>query len=107
MPMSDDITSRMTPARAFEINSLIVGAWMVREGLSDNDVPDLSSASLADVIEASQIVADTPPEPREGGGVTLTCHVALTRIPQLYAWAVATTSLARICKEHADGNQSD
>lgn len=88
--------------RALEINRLIVDAWMVREGLLDKLIPDLSGVSLADAIEASQIVAATPAAPREGGGYILTCYVEVTRIPQLYAWAITTTSLARICEEHAE-----
>lgn len=99
--MTADATEPMSQTRAFEINALIVGAWMVRERLSDGAVPDLSSVSLADVIEASLIVAATPPARRDGGGVTLTCHVEPSKIPPLYAWAIATTSLFRICREHS------
>ncbi len=88
-------------ARAFEINSLMVGAWMVREGLSDKPLPDLSGVSLNEAIEASKIVSATPPVRNQDGSSTLTCHVELSRIPSLYAWAVSTSALNRICQEHA------
>lgn len=90
----------MSRDRAFEINGLVVQAWLVREGLSDKDVPDLSSVSLVEAITASRIVAETPGERLENGSTRLTCHVDPTRIPQLYSWAIVTTSLARICQEH-------
>lgn len=83
----------MDTAKAFEINSLIVRAWMVREQLSAGPVPDLCGVSLSDAIEASRIVAATPPERNASGGHTLTCHVEPMRIPRLYAWAITARLL--------------
>lgn len=92
----------MTPDRAFEINRMIVRAYMVREGLSDDAMPpDLSGVSLAEAIEASKIVAATPPMPLKGGGYTMPCHVEPTRIGPLYAWAICTAAPWRICREHS------
>lgn len=99
--MTDRPPDAMALDRAFEINSMVVGAWMVRSGFSDDAVPDLSQVTLAEAIQASGIVAAAPPTPRPQGGVTLTCHVEPSRIPHLYAWAIATTELQRICREHA------
>jgi hypothetical protein len=85
----------MTSERAFEINSHLVKAWMIRECAPDEQVPDLSSVSLTEAIEASRIVSETPPVPREDGGMTLTCYVESSRIPRLYVWALNKIALAR------------
>ena len=91
----------MTPERALEINTLVVGAWLSREGLSNGKLPDLSGITLGEAISASEAVAAMPPVRNPDGSTTMTCHVATPRIPALYGWAVATTALERICKEHA------
>lgn len=80
----------MPEARAFEINGLLVAAWMIQNGVSDGkELPDLSGISLNDAIEATRIVAATPPKPNAQGGHTHTCHVAESRIPLLFAWAIS------------------
>lgn len=77
----------MTPERAFDINALLVQAYMARDGLGIG-VPDLSGVSLDDAIRAAGIVAATPPSRSPDGGQTLTCHVEPARIPRLYVWAI-------------------
>lgn len=80
----------MSEARAFEINELLVAAWMIQNSYSDSkELPDLSGISLNEAVEASRIVAAAPPKPNAQGGHTHTCHVAESRIPQLYAWAIS------------------
>ena len=96
-------SDNQTTARAFEINKRVVEAWLVREGLSDKLVPDLSDVSLDECIQASEIVRCTPAQANGDGIAKIVCFVEPTRIPQLYAWAIATTSLARVCQEHANG----
>jgi hypothetical protein len=93
----------ITTARAREINALVVAAWLVREGLSDDPLPDLSTVPLADCIAASNAVAGLPGTRNADGSTTILCRVVASRIPTLYAWAVATAALERICREHADG----
>jgi hypothetical protein len=42
----------MTNDRALAINRLLVDAFMIREGLGNGTMPDLSDVSLPDAIEA-------------------------------------------------------
>lgn len=90
--MTDSTTPTTTEDRAREINSMIVGAWMVREGLSEQPLPDLSSVTLSECIEASRFVAAAPGRRNPDGSTTMTCFVDPTRIPALYAWTLATTA---------------
>jgi hypothetical protein len=83
----------MTHDRAFEINALIVGARMVRERLSNAPIPDLTGVSLADAIAASAIVEATPGQRQPDGSTRLTCHVDVSRVPRLYAWAVVASQM--------------
>lgn len=78
----------MTPERAIDINDRLVMAYMVRERLNDNEVPDLSDVSLTEAVEASQIMAARSADPFRHRD-TFTCHVAPSRVHTLYFWAIA------------------
>jgi hypothetical protein len=79
----------MATARAVDINDRLVRAHMVRDGLSDRPMPDLSDVSLRDAIEASIIAASLPPaRTPDGRGTIHTCHVEPTRVVHLLAWAL-------------------
>ncbi|RVT91363.1 hypothetical protein EOD42_22170 [Rhodovarius crocodyli] len=81
--------STMTLDQAKEINSRLVQAWMIREGVQEGEVPSFSGIALADAIDASRIMEMHPGERLANGHTRHTCHVDLSRIPQLFAWAVA------------------
>jgi hypothetical protein len=92
----------MTKERAFEINAFMVRAWCAFYDASGPALPsDMPTFTLAEALEASEIVASTPPEPLPGGGIRVTSHVVTERIPGIYAWATTKIAMDRICKEHA------
>jgi hypothetical protein len=80
----------MTNERAMDINGRLVLAYMVRERLGDNALPDLSDVSLTEAIEASRIAAEMGPKPdpdRPGWNIHH-CHVEPTRVHHLWFWVM-------------------
>jgi hypothetical protein len=78
----------MTLAQAYEINALIVKAWMIREGIMEAEIPDLRKITLAAAVEAAQIVQGAGPTRHADGTQTLHCVVDPTTIPKVFAWAI-------------------
>lgn len=96
-------TPRMSAARALELNGKLVEAWFVRARILSGEVPDLSRVSLAECQAASAIVAAMNPQQNEDGTKTFAVQVDPEQIPDLYAWASATSALDRICRERSQG----
>ncbi|CAH2606488.1 conserved protein of unknown function (plasmid) [Rhodovastum atsumiense] len=80
----------MTTDRAREINDALVTAWMVREQITCGPVPDLSGISLADAMEATEIVAALPGERQPDGSTILKCHIEEKALAGLLAWTLMT-----------------
>lgn len=83
----------MQPYRVLAINAAMVNCFMVRDGLKDGPVPDVTWFSPHEAEEASTIMQDNPKLGRRlnpNGSTTLTCFVAPTRVRSLYGWALAT-----------------
>ena len=80
----------MSPARALEINNLVVRAWLIRERLSDAALPDLSGVSLPDAREASEMMrrARLGETRNADGSTTYTCYVEPTRVWSVVLWAL-------------------
>ena len=78
----------MTLERAHEINAWIVNAWMIREGVMEAEIPDLREITLANAVEAAQIVQTAGPTRHADGTQTLHCVVDLAKIPKVFAWAI-------------------
>jgi len=81
--------SSMSLARAEEINGMLVQTWMLREGVVGGAVPSLRDITLADAIEASNLMALHPGERLENGSTSFVCRIDPSLIPLLFAWAVA------------------
>lgn len=81
----------MISDRALSINDAMVDAFMVRDGLKDGPVPDVTWFSPREAEAASVMMRDTDIGRRENpdGSTTLTCFVEPTRVRSLYAWALA------------------
>lgn len=76
--------------RTLWINSLLVEAFMVREGFKPGPPPDVAVFSVADAIAASEAMARDPnlgATRNANGTTTLTCHVEPSRVSALYDWA--------------------
>lgn len=82
----------MTPERAIEINAVMVDCWMIREGLKEPPLPDVTGILPRDAVEASNMMMQEGLGRRRNadGSTTLTCFVEPTRVQSLYAWALAT-----------------
>jgi hypothetical protein len=78
----------MTDDRALMINRLLVDAFMVRDGLMDGAVPDLSGVSVADAVEACEAMQDRRIgiTRRADGSTQMLCFVAPTRVHELLEW---------------------
>jgi hypothetical protein len=91
--MSSNPETTMQPDRALAINAAMVGCFLVRDGLKDGPVPDVTWFNPREAEEASAMMQDNPDLGRrrdENGSTTLCCFVAPTRVRSLYAWALAT-----------------
>ena len=78
----------MSPERAHEINGWMVSAFMIREGIMEAEIPDLREITLANAIEATQIVMAAGPTRHADGTQTVHCVVDIAKIPRLFAWAI-------------------
>lgn len=91
----------MSNDRAQAINGMLVDAWFIRAGILAGPVPDLSRVTLAECRAASEIVAAMNPRHNDDGTRTFTVQVDPDQMPELYAWASATSALDRIYREQS------
>jgi hypothetical protein len=84
-------TERCRVARALLINAAMVRAFMIRERLQENDVPDVAWFSPQEAEDASVMMRDLGLGRRENadGSTTVSCFVEPTRVRSLYIWALA------------------
>lgn len=89
--MSQDETAAMPAERAVQINSVLVAAWMIREGMQLARVPDVSGFSPQEAKQASEMMRDLHlgRTHNPDGSTTVSCFVEPMRVRSLYTWALA------------------
>ena len=95
-------TGEMTWHQAMQINEMLVKAWFVWSKITPGPFPVLEGISLAEAIQATEIVAGIPPQVSITGVATYIATVNIERIPDLHAAVVAVNALDRIQREHRE-----